>query len=81
MINDFKTGDIVVINNPEEKYISSKNVVCELEDEGFSYGVNTQMGNLTGNFLIRVYKKEIRHATEREKFLYYIHGPHVLEGE
>ena len=77
-IKTFKIGDIVVINNPEYRHSDFKNIIYEIEDvvgKSF-YGIPTKLTNKL--ILNWVYEKEIRYATEKEKFLYYILGPHVL---
>lgn len=83
---DIKEGDIVVISNPicggllidKEKHINIISIIKEI--------VEGACGGCGGHYkLTRLYDttcyvcvKEIRKATDREKFLYYTHGSNAL---
>lgn len=84
-IGKFKIGDIVVIKSHEKappgwRKNAPLNLVTEIIGKG--YGQDKIFKILNDREAITNYPDiRFRYATGREKFLYYILGPHVLEGE
>ena len=87
-LNDFKVGDIVVVicrndnGSSDYKFLQSQyplNLVSEVGVVNLRWrnGLRTIKNKEVLSVFINRYC-ELREATEREKFLYHIYGPHVM---
>lgn len=78
----FKHGDIVVIENSSNSLLPI-NFVVQIEDHISPklLIIRTLQKNTFQilSIFLKSYNGKLRLATQREQFLYYILGPHVLE--